>query len=119
MLTVHLHNLHFYAFHGLYEGEETAGNNFEVNLDVTYHVRKGEMDDLKNLINYEDIYKIVQQRMSFATPLLEELASGILYKIKHEYAQVSAISISIFKLQAPIENFQGKVGITFFKNFEV
>jgi 7,8-dihydroneopterin aldolase/epimerase/oxygenase len=118
MLTVHLHQLIFYGYHGLYEGEETVCNSFEVNLDVSYDVKKEKLDNLKNLISYEDLYKIVHQRMHAPTPLLEELANGIMRKIKHEYAQVESIKISIYKLHAPIESFQGKVGISFFRKFD-
>jgi dihydroneopterin aldolase len=119
MLTVHLHNLLFHSYHGLYAGEEQIGNNFEVNLDVTYDASKEDLDSLKYLINYEDLYKIVQKRMEVPTPLLEELANGIMHRIKHQYARVESIRISIFKLKAPIEHFQGKVGVSFFQKFEV
>jgi dihydroneopterin aldolase len=57
--------------------------------------------------------------MSVPTPLLEELAEGIIRKIRHEYSFVKEISISIFKLQPPIGGFQGKVGITLHKKFDV
>ena len=119
MLTVHLHNLLFHSNHGVYEGEERIGNSFEVNLDVTYDVSKEDLASLKYLINYEDLFKIVQKRMQVPTPLLEELANGILHKIKHQYAQVESIRISIFKLKAPMEHFQGKVGVSFFQKFDV
>jgi dihydroneopterin aldolase len=118
MLTVHLHNLHFHAYHGLYEGEERIGNDFEVNLDVTYDASKADLSNLKYLISYEELFKIVQNRMQVPTPLLEELANGIMHKIKHQYAQVESIRISIYKLKAPIESFQGKVGISFFQKFD-
>lgn len=119
MLTVHLHNLLFHSYHGLYNGEELIGNDFEVNLDVTYDVNGADLDSLKYLISYEDLYKIVQNRMQVPTPLLEELANGIMHKIKHQYAQVESIRISIFKLKAPLLNFQGKVGVSFFQKFGV
>ncbi|ULQ54206.1 dihydroneopterin aldolase [Flavihumibacter fluvii] len=118
MLTVHLHQLLFHGYHGIYPGEELIGNNFEVSLDVSYEAEREKMDDIAFLISYEDLYKIVQQRMSTPTPLLEELANGIMHKIKHRYTQVASIQITIFKLQAPIENFQGKVGISFFQKFD-
>ena len=119
MLTVHLHQLIFHAFHGLYSGEEKIGNDFEVNLDISYHIKKKKLDNLKHLISYEDVFQIVKYRMNVPTPLLEELADSIIRKIGHEFPQVEEVRISIFKLQAPIENFQGKVGITLFRKFGV
>ncbi|ULQ57729.1 dihydroneopterin aldolase [Flavihumibacter rivuli] len=117
MLTVHLKDVIIHAYHGLYEGEERTGNNFEVNLSVSYEAKKGKLDDLKHLISYEDLFRIVQKRMNTPTPLLEELADGIICKIHQEYSQVQKVEISIFKLQAPITGMQGKVGITLVRKF--
>jgi dihydroneopterin aldolase len=56
--------------------------------------------------------------MAMPTPLIEEIAESIIRKIRHEYSFVKEVSISIFKLQPPIENFQGKVGVTLQKKFD-
>jgi dihydroneopterin aldolase len=119
MLTVHLSDLKFFAHHGAYEGESTAGNEFEVHVLVKYEEKKLKLDDLKNVLNYEELFQLVRKRMSVPTPLLEELAEGIIRKIRHEYSFVKEVSISIFKLQPPIGSFQGKVGITLQKKFDV
>jgi dihydroneopterin aldolase len=118
MLSVQLFDLHFHAFHGLYAGEEKVGNNFQVNLSVSYEEHDMKMDDMRSLISYEDLYEIVKKRMAIPSHLLEEVAETIILKIRHKYSMVHDISISIFKLQAPMENFQGKVGITLHKTFE-
>jgi dihydroneopterin aldolase len=119
MLTVHLQDLIFFGYHGLYEGEEKVGNNFQLSLDVSYHVKHDKLNDLKNLISYEDLFYLVRKRMNLPTALLEELANGIVSLIKHQYAQVESVKLSIYKLNPPIENFQGKVGITLFRKFDV
>ncbi len=118
MTTIHLHNLIFHGYHGLYEGEDKTGNSFEVNLDVSYEVKKGGYDDIGNLINYVDLYNLVRKRMNTTTPLLEQLADGIMRKIAREFKQVREIRISIFKLNVPIENFEGKLGISMSMNFD-
>jgi len=119
MLTVHLSDLKFFAHHGAYEGEATAGNEFEVQVRVSYEEKKIKFDSLKNVLNYEELFQLVRKRMAVPTPLLEELAEGIIRKIRHEYSFVKEVSISIFKLQPPIGGFQGKVGITLQKKFDV
>ena len=40
MLTVHLHDLHFFAHHGVFDGEPVAGGEFEVQLQVSYDEKK-------------------------------------------------------------------------------
>ena len=118
MLTVHLQNLIIHAFHGVYDGEHKAGNNFEVDLSVSYDEKNVKLDNLENIVSYEDLFQVVKERMEVSTPLLEEIAESIIQKIKHQYSFVSEIKISIFKLEAPIANFQGKPGITLHKKFD-
>ncbi|MBL7770759.1 MAG: dihydroneopterin aldolase [Flavipsychrobacter sp.] len=118
MVTVHLHQLIFHAFHGLYEGEEKIGNDFEVNVDVEYNVKKDKFDSLKHLVNYEEVYKIIQARMALPTPLLEEVADSIIHKIHHRFGNVTRITICIYKLNAPIQRFNGKVGISIDRIFD-
>jgi 7,8-dihydroneopterin aldolase/epimerase/oxygenase len=118
MLTVHLSDIKFFAHHGLYEQEQLTGNQFTVNLRVSYDERKLKLDNLKNLISYEALFQIVKKRMGNPTPLLEELAESIIRKIKHEFHGIKEISVSIFKMNAPIEGMDGKVGITLIKKFD-
>jgi dihydroneopterin aldolase len=118
MVTVHLHQLIFHGFHGLYPGEEKIGNDFEVNLDVEYHVKKDKYDSLKHLVNYEEVYEIVKARMAVPTPLLEEIGDSIIGKIHHRFSNVTRITISIHKLNAPIQRFNGKVGISIDRIFD-
>jgi len=118
MVSIELHNIRMHAYHGLYEGEQKTGSPYEVNLKVTYDEGHLKFDDLKNTINYVDVFEIVKQRMKVATPLLEKVAEGIIRKLKHQYPYATEISISIYKLEAPIENIQGKLGITMHKKFD-
>jgi dihydroneopterin aldolase len=112
MLTVHLKNLQFYAFHGVYEAEQKTGSHYEVQLQVSYNEAGQNIEELRNIINYVDLYNIVQENMLIPTSLLETVATAIQAKIFAAYSFAEEITISIFKLQAPIEHFQGKVGIT-------
>jgi 7,8-dihydroneopterin aldolase/epimerase/oxygenase len=117
MLTVHLDNLRFFAQHGAYAGEAVTGGEFEVQVTVRYDEGHTSFDSLVNVVNYETIYQLVSKRMAMPTPLLEELAESIILKISHEYSFVMEITVSIFKLHPPIENFQGRVGVTLQKKF--
>ncbi len=118
MLSVQLLDLSFHAFHGVYEGETKVGNEFLVDVVVKYDEGRIKLDSLQSIINYEDIYEIVNKRMAIPSPLLEEVAETIILKVRHKYSTIREISVSIFKMQAPIERFRGKVGITLQKNFE-
>ena len=59
-----------------------------------------------------------KSRMAVPTPLLEKVAEGIIRRIKHQYPFATEAVISIYKLEPPIENIQGKIGITMRKEWE-
>src|ERR1044072_5098386 len=107
MVVIELNELKLHAFHGVYEGEKQTGSGYEVNVRVAYEEGDTTFDDLKNTINYVEILEIVKQRMRIPTGLLEKVADGIIRKIRHQYPFSKEISISIYKLDAPVENFQG------------
>jgi len=55
--------------------------------------------------------------MQIITPLMEKICKEIICKIEKPYPFISEVNISIRKLQVPMENFQGKVGVTMNKRF--
>jgi dihydroneopterin aldolase len=118
MVTIHLHNVVMHAHHGVYKEEEKSGSNYELNLEVKFDERDKRIEKIDDTISYEDLYGIVRKKMMVPTPLLEEVCEGIIRKIHHEFARVREVTISIYKLEAPIENFQGKVGVTMRKKFD-
>jgi len=116
MHTIHLHKLMFFAFHGLYEEEKIIGNDFELNVDVTFNTEE-PVADLHQTINYVAVYEIIKQRMAIATPLLETIAEDMAALIYQLDARVQFISVNIIKINAPINNFSGTVGITYKKKY--
>jgi dihydroneopterin aldolase len=118
MLTVHLSNLVFHAFHGVYDEEKKLGSDYEVDVMLKYDESGIQLDHLGSIVNYEVIFEIVRKRMNIPTPLLEEVAEAMVRKIKHQYRQLTEIAVSIYKLQPPIVGLQGKVGVTLHKIFE-
>jgi dihydroneopterin aldolase len=119
MVSIELHNIRLHAYHGLYAGEEKTGSPYEVSLTVTYDEGDVKFDDLRHTINYVDVFEIVKQRMKIATPLLEKVAEGIIHQLKHQYPFAIEATVSIYKLEPPIENIQGKLGVTMHKRFDV
>lgn len=117
MLTVELQNILFHAFHGIYAGEPKVGGDFEVNLKVSFDEEGRYPESLTDSVNYVRLYELVKQKMAQPTRLLEKLCHDILSEIKQEYPFIKDATISLYKLQAPVENFQGKLGVTLSKNW--
>jgi 7,8-dihydroneopterin aldolase/epimerase/oxygenase len=118
MVVIELHNVQVYAFHGIYEGERKSGGPYEVNARVVYEEGDKKFDSLEETINYEQVFRIILQHMEKPTSLLEKVALGIIYAIKEAYPYTGEINLSIYKLEAPLESFQGKIGVTICKKFK-
>ncbi|HCL83322.1 MAG TPA: dihydroneopterin aldolase [Chitinophagaceae bacterium] len=117
MITIELQQMVFYEHHGIYEEERRVMNSFEVNLSVSYMENNPVFERIADTISYVNLFKIVQEKMKEPVYLLEKICQGIILNIKHQYPTVSEIRISIYKLQAPIEHFVGKVGVTMHRSF--
>ncbi len=117
MVTVQLHNLLFSGRHGVFKEELATGNTFEVNLDVLYDENDRPFEGLDSIVNYVNLFGIVKERMHKPSPLLEKIAEEIINKILESYPFIKEVILSIYKLQAPIGNFQGKAGMTLRKKF--
>ncbi len=116
MLTIHLHNLQFHAYHGLYELEKFSGNTFEIDVDVVVDVNE-KITRLSQTVNYATVYETIKVRMQQPTPLLETVAQEITGHIRNIDERIRSVNISIKKLSPPIENFQGSVGVSIKTDF--
>jgi dihydroneopterin aldolase len=117
MLTIHLSKLQFHALHGVYPVEALTGNDFEVDVDVKYDESGMDLTDIDAMINYERLFSIVHNRMNVPTALLETVANDIAAEVIAAYPYVSALKVSIMKLNAPISHLRGRVGVTLEKSF--
>ena len=114
MLSIQLQSLQFHAYHGFYEEELIIGNDFELNLTVTYQpMEEIQGATIDNIINYVSLYALVKERMQQPTALLETIAMDIARQILSEFSAAEEVNISIHKLHPPILNFEGKVGVSY------
>jgi dihydroneopterin aldolase len=113
MLSIHLHNLRFFAHHGIYEEERILGNEFELNITVKHSPKQLPVKHLPDTIDYISVYELVKKRMGIPTPLLETLATDIAMQILEKFLLAEAVSISIRKLYPPVSQLQGSVGVSF------
>lgn len=113
MLSIHLHNLQFYSFHGVHDEEKILGGKFEVNVTVTYQPASTPIKSLAETINYVSIYALLKKRMDEPTPLLETIATEVAAEILQQFSLAEEVAISITKLHPPIVAFQGSVGVSY------
>src|SRR5258705_11880685 len=93
-VTVELRQLHFFAYHGLFPEEQKTGNDFEVNLSVSYEPVGGVISGIGDTINYVELYDLVKVEMQRTTPLIETLAMRITTLIHEKFPHVKKTEIS-------------------------
>ena len=116
MFTIRLNKLLFFAYHGVHAEETIVGTEFEVSAQITFAETK-RIENLNDTLNYVNIYNIIKDHFSRPVPLLETLAQNISEEIYKIDTRITSINITIDKLNAPIINFIGTVGINYSKSF--
>jgi 7,8-dihydroneopterin aldolase/epimerase/oxygenase len=112
MFTIKLQQIKLFGYHGVHKEESIIGGEFELNIEIFFE-EKGMITALHETINYANVYEIVQQIFSIPTMLLETLAQKISMSIYESDNRIQKINISIDKINAPISNFIGRVGVTY------
>ena len=69
---IFLHDIHFYAFHGVLAQEQKIGNDFRIDIKLEYDITKACCtDNLKDTISYSEVYQIIKEEMEIPSQLLE------------------------------------------------
>lgn len=112
--SIELIGLEFFSRHGYYQEEQKLGNRFEVNLTVWLDIEAAAREDkLSQTVNYENLYKVVEQRMLNSSKLIETLVVDIAKGILKQYPQVQKVAVSIDKHNPPFGGLCRKVRVTY------
>ncbi|GHV50249.1 7,8-dihydroneopterin aldolase [Bacteroidia bacterium] len=100
---IELKNMRFYAYHGVFPQERSAGNHFVVNLQLKAPLEKAaSTDNPDDTIDYGEVFRIVANEMSIPSQLLEHVAGRILHALKSRFPQITEIEAAVSKLNPPI-----------------
>ncbi len=116
MFSIHVNNIKLFAYHGIHEEEAIVGTDFEVRVSVSFNSAE-KIRTIDDTINYVTIFAIVKANFAKPEKLLETLAQNIVEEIYKMDTRITLINIEIDKINAPILNFNGTVGITYSKSF--
>lgn len=107
-----LEGIEVYSFHGYSKEERKIGGKYRVDLEMEVNTSKAENSDkLRDTINYERIFTIVQNKMGEASKLLEHIGRNILDAIGSEYPEIDQMTLRISKLHPPIPGIMKSVGV--------
>ena len=64
MGVIEIEGMQFYAFHGHFEAEQIVGNEFRVDIKIKTDCNVASLsDDLKDTLNYQTVFEIIQKEM--------------------------------------------------------
>jgi dihydroneopterin aldolase len=116
-LTISLNNVRFRAYHGLHPEERQKGNDFVVNMQVKYEPSNGIIQSLDETIDYARLFKIINDTMQKPVDLLETLVQTIAHEVYNEFKHVKEVTVSVEKLNPPIDKFSGSTAVSYTREF--
>lgn len=117
LISIELKELRFTANHGFYPEEQKMGNEFEVNLIVSFIPVSGTITGLGDTIDYTQLFELVKREMSHPRHLLETLVMEISESIHLTFPQIKKVEVSVKKLHVPIVKFRGNIAVSFIKEY--
>lgn len=116
--TIELKDLKFFASHGLHAEEKIVGTTFLVDIAVTQPAAAQLVTDIDDTVDYVKVYEIVKKVMNEPTALLETCCMLIAGDVEKNFPAAKAVSLTITKLSPPINNFIGRVSVSYAKAFD-
>ena len=103
-MKIHLKDMIFYGFHGVYPEERKLGQRFNVSIILfTDNTIDDNIKELKDTVDYTkvlDEIKHIMEKEQFL--LLEDCANSIIINIFNKFELVNGINVSIEKPGVPM-----------------
>ena len=117
--TVKVENLKIYAFHGCMEEEKVIGSDYVVNICAVCSVgKKAFEDEIGGTVDYVSLARIAKREMSVRSELLEAVVNRIISCCFSEISVLEQISVTVSKLNPPINADVGSVSVSMDKKRE-
>ena len=117
LFTISLNNVRFRAYHGLYPEERQKGNDFVVNMQVSFIPVSGSVLSLEDTIDYAELFEIINAIMQQPVDLLETLLQTITNNVAKQFPQIKRIDVSVEKLNPPIDKFTGSAAVKYCREY--
>ena len=105
-----LNGCRFYGYHGAFAEEQTLGQIFVVDLELTVDLTKAsQSDNLDDTVHYGLVFEAVQKQVEDKKYILIERLAGAI--CEDLFAQFQSIKVRITKENPPINGHYKSVGI--------
>ncbi len=102
---IRIHNASFYAYHGVATDEQNLGGKFEVDVDMHCDLAAAKTSDhLRETVNYEAVYAVVQRTVTEKKYyLLESLSGAIIRRLLREFSLIEEVCVRVRKPHPPVK----------------
>ena len=106
-MKITLHEMRFYAYHGVFAQEQRVGNHFIVELSFWADIAESlHRDELEVTISYADVYEVIKAEMAIPSRLLEHVVGRISERLFATFPRMQRITLTLSKCNPP---FPGEV----------
>jgi len=106
-----------FGLHGVHPLEKKVGTSFRINIQIDLDASVS-IQSLSDTLDYAQVFETLKKEFQIKEDLLEVLIERIIASIALLSSNIKTIDISIIKLNAPINGFQGEVGVRKQKQFK-
>jgi 7,8-dihydroneopterin aldolase/epimerase/oxygenase len=110
---IDLEEMVFYAYHGCFKEEQMVGNSFIVNISLETEVSKPMLtDNIKDALNYVNVYNAVKEEMAINSHLLEHLTARIINRLFEQFPAIMHATVKVSKMNPPMGGQMKSVSVT-------
>lgn len=110
---IHLNDMEFYGYHGVFSEETKLGQRFRLTVSLAVDLKKaGQTDGLEHTVHYGEVYEVCRSIVE-GTPkkLVEAVAEEVASRILAEFLLVKGIRVQLVKPDPPIPGHYKSVAI--------
>ncbi len=113
MSKIHIENMSFKAYHGVYPEENKVGTIFIVDVVLDVDISQAAKSDaLEDTYDYAIVFEICKKEMDIVSKLIEHVAGRIQKNMAQTFKlKKKQIQVTITKTNAPIKGFKGLVKV--------
>lgn len=109
-----LKDCRFYGYHGAFAEEQTLGQIFMVDCELSLNLQAAsQSDNLEDTVHYGQVFETIKQQVETVKyQLIERLAGAIVNELFEKFPRIKVVKITIKKANPPIAGHYAHVGVS-------
>lgn len=110
---IHLNEMEFYGYHGVFAEETKLGQRFRLTLSLAVDLKQaGETDELEQTVHYGEVYGLCKDIVEGEPKkLLEAVAERLASKVMEDFPLVKGVRVLLVKPDPPIPGYYKSVAV--------